>query len=177
MQYLLKVNLENTNLWRLVAIDGSADRAFVAQLISLAFDYKDSKASFGLFDQKISAGFAGNILDNSELIAFDEFKLKQDDCFNFIKEQAIPLIHKVTVMRCEEKLFCFMPSCIVGSGSLPDDEMLDYDKINAYLDKDECPSLNLKEATSRMRAFGIKRHNAHEALIEAGAPKLNFELN
>ena len=51
MQYLLKVKLQNTNLWRLVAIDGSADRAFVAQLISLAFDYKDSKANF-IIDNK-----------------------------------------------------------------------------------------------------------------------------
>ncbi len=177
MQYLLKVKLQNTNLWRLVAIDGSADRAFVAQLISLAFDYKDSKANFIIDNKNISAGMGGNILDNDELQAFDELNLKQDDCFTFIKEQATNLVHEALVMRCEPKLYCFMPSCIVGSGSLPEDEMLDYDKINAYLDKDECPSLNLKEATSRMRAYGIKRHNAHEALIEAGAQKLNFKLN
>lgn len=36
MQYLLKISIDNTDAWRLIAIDGQADLAHVAKLIALS---------------------------------------------------------------------------------------------------------------------------------------------
>lgn len=43
MQYLFKISIDNTEAWRLIAIDGQADLAHVAKLIALSFDYEDGK--------------------------------------------------------------------------------------------------------------------------------------
>lgn len=176
MQYLVKVSLRHTNLWRLVAFDGEADRAFVAQLIALAFDYPDASHAFVIDKHYFSAGTAGVVDHSEELKPFNEFNLKQDDNFIYMTNFAEHLEHDVNVMRAEDKLFCFMPSCLMGSGTIPHDVKLDYQSINDYLNLDECPSLNLKEATSKMRTFGIKRTDAHGALLHAGASPLNFKV-
>ena len=48
MQYLLKISIDNTDAWRLIAIDGQADLAHVAKLIALSFDYADGKMLFNV---------------------------------------------------------------------------------------------------------------------------------
>lgn len=48
MQYLLKISIDNTDAWRLIAIDGQADLAHVAKLIALSFDYADGKCCLTL---------------------------------------------------------------------------------------------------------------------------------
>ena len=59
MQYLLKISIENTNCWRLIAVDGQADLAHVAELIALAFDYEASKQSFIVKDKTVTCGKGG----------------------------------------------------------------------------------------------------------------------
>ena len=49
MQYLLKITLTDTPVWRLVAVDGTADIAFVAELIAASFDYEKARRVFTVF--------------------------------------------------------------------------------------------------------------------------------
>lgn len=84
------------------------------------------------------------------------------------------LTHTVRVMKKDEHLFCLMPSCLVGSGLLPCKDNLTSLKINNYLDSDEAKSLDLRDVTNRLRAYGSLRKDVNKAMVQAGATALNF---
>lgn len=174
MQYLLKVNLQNTNVWRLVAIDGIADRAFVGDLIALAFDYSVAPRSFIINEKEFKAG--SEVEDSQELVPFNDFNLQEGDVFTYISNHDEKLVHDVYVMKATDKLYCFMPSCLVGSGHIPENIKLTTESINEYLDKEDVNSLDLRACTARMRAYGVQRIDAHKALITAGASDIKFNV-
>ena len=104
-----------------------------------------------------------------------------DDDFEFAISSNPNLKHIVHVMKKEEHLFCLMPSCLVGSGLMPKNHDLTADEINAFYDSEEIQSLDLREVTNRLRAYGSKRKNldgnkVSEAVVRSGAAPLNFEL-
>lgn len=174
MQYLLKVSLNNTSVWRLVAVDGSADRAFIGDLIALSFDYPVCKRHFVIGGSIYTAG--SQIKDSSELIGFDSFNLQSGDKFEFVCELDETLAHTVEVMKCEEKLYCVMPSTLVGAGLLPENGPYNYSTIENFVEGDETPSLDLRLCTTRMRALGVMRADAHQALLKTGADVLKFNM-
>ena len=59
MQYLLKITVAGTNLWRLIAVDGEADRAHVANLMSYAFPYNEGKRAFKIGDKLMRQRWRG----------------------------------------------------------------------------------------------------------------------
>lgn len=177
MQYLLKITLQNTELWRLIAVDGIADRAFVAQLIALAFGYRNKYRAFVVGGREYSAGYGGEIKSGQEMASFDDFHLKQDGEFIYRHDTSSDELHDVRILKAEEKLHCLMPSCLVGAGYVPPDLEIGHESVNKYLDRDDCPSLNLREVTQRMRTFGLRRGDAHSALLNAGAAPLNFKTD
>lgn len=67
-----------------------------------------------------------------------------------------------------------MPSCLVGSGLLPCKDNLTCLKINNYLDSNEAKSLDLRDVTNRLRAYGSLRKDVNKAMVQAGATALNF---
>ncbi|SFS82760.1 hypothetical protein SAMN02910357_02070 [Succinivibrio dextrinosolvens] len=175
MQYLLKVSIENTPLWRLVAIEGKADISHVAKLIALAFDYKKSQYCFIINNQKFSAGIDGETSSLEELKSFDSLSLHTGDVFNFVNESFGSLSHKVEVMKAEEKLYCLIPSCLVGAGLLPSEDNLTAASITAYYDKDDCPSLNLKDVTNRLREYGSIRKDLEATMSQVSAIPFNVK--
>ncbi len=174
MQYLLRVAIEDTPLWRLIAIEGKADVAHVAKLIGLAFNYGKSVYQFEIRDKTYSAGTDGQSDSLDELKQFDSFSIKEGDEFYFYNKSC-GLKHKVTAMKVTDKLYCLIPSCLVGAGSIPLEEKLTTSSIKAYYDQDECPSLNLKETTQRLREYGSVRKNMDSALSEAGSIPFNIK--
>lgn len=174
MQYLFKISIDNTEAWRLIAIDGLADLAHVAKLIALSFDYADGKMLFNVRGKDYNAGVAGNTDSVEALTKFDALGVETEEEFLFKTDSNPLLTHTVRVMKKDEHLFCLMPSCLVGSGLLPFKENLTSLKINNYLDSDEAKSLDLRDVTNRLRAYGSLRKNVNEALVQAGASTLNF---
>ena len=176
MQYLLKLTLEGTTVWRLVALDGRADLAHAALLIENAFGYAGGRDAFEIQGKIFPAGCGGRVEEPSELRTLDE-SLGENSGFSFTHEteEGILLKHVGNVMRCEEKLFCLIPSVIVGAGCIPKTGDLTVESIQEYADRDENLTLNIKEATSAMRAVGSFRSDVSEALVGAGASPLNFK--
>lgn len=177
MQYLLKVALPGTMLWRLLAIDGIADRAFAAQLIALGFGYPDAPRAFIVAGRTLPAGCAGTAQAPEELMPFDELQLAQGALFGYQHDRASPTVHEVSILKAAEHLYCLMPSCLVGSGHVAEGLEITAEAVNAYLDRDDCPSLNLREVTLRMRTYGVRRDDAHAALLGAGAAPLKFKTH
>ena len=176
MQYLLRVALEGTTLWRLDAIDGKADVAHVAGLICASFGYKAGNDQFLIADVKYTAGHGSAVLNPAELVAFESVV---NDCKSFVFIHTLDdgkvLKHQVQVMRCEEKLFCLMPSVLVGSGCVNFDGEYSLDAMQEYADRDENLTLDIKAATSAMRAIGSVRADVSGALVSSGAPDLCFK--
>ena len=175
MQYLLKVSIENTPLWRLVAIDGKADICHVAKLIALAFDYKKSQYCFIINNQKFSAGIDGETTSLEELKSFDSLALETGSVFSFVNETIGSLRHRVEVMKAEEKLYCLIPSCLVGAGMLPPEDNLTAASISAYYDMEDCPSLNLKDVTNRLREYGSVRKDLDATMSKISAIPFNVK--
>lgn len=176
MQYLIRVALNGTSLWRLDAIDGKADLAHVAGLICASFGYKAGHDQFLLGDTAFSAGCGGEILNPSELRAFESVIADNKTfLFTHILDDGSKLTHSVQVMRCEEKLFCLLPSVIVGSGCVDFNGSYSLDAMQEYADRDENLTLDIKNATSAMRAIGSVRADVNAALVSSGAPNLNFK--
>lgn len=174
MQYLLKVALPGTTLWRLLAIDGIADRAFAAQLIALGFGYPDAPRAFIIAGRTVPAGCAGTAQDTEELTPFDDLHLEQGALFGYQHDRASSTVHEVSILKAADHLYCLMPSCLVGSGHVAEGMEISPAAVNAYLDSDDCPSLNLREVTLRMRLYGVRRGDAHDAMLGAGAEQLKF---
>lgn len=177
MQYLLKITLKDTPVWRLVAIDGTADIAFVAELIAASFDYEKARRLFVVNGVEYSAGNGGNVENVKELSLFDELHLEQGKNCIYRHNLNNELIHNVEVMKKEDHLFCLMPSTLVGAGLLPKDLSFDLEHINAYFDKDDIDSLDLRECTKRMRALGVKRKDLNESLLRLGACDFSVKIN
>lgn len=174
MQYLLKISIDNTDAWRLIAIDGQADLAHVAKLIALSFDYADGKMLFNIKGKDYNAGVKGDTDSVEALTQFDTLYVEFEEEFLFKIDSNPLLTHTVRVMKKDEHLFCLMPSCLVGSGLLPCKDNLTSLKINNYLDSDEAKSLDLRDVTNRLRAYGSLRKDVNKAMVQAGATALNF---
>lgn len=174
MQYLLKISIDNTDAWRLIAIDGQADLADVAKLIALSFDYADGKMLFNVKGKDYNAGVKGDTDSVESLTQFDTLCVEFEEEFIFKIDSNPLLTHTVRVMKKDEHLFCLMPSCLVGSGLLPCKDNLTSLKINNYLDSDEAKSLDLRDVTNRLRAYGSLRKDVNKAMVQAGATALNF---
>ncbi len=176
MQYLIRVALEGTSLWRLDAVDGKADLAHIAALICASFGYKAGHDEFLLADNTYTAGHGGEVLNPSELVSFESL-IKDAPSFIFTHtlDNGAKLKHNVQVMRCEEKLFCLLPSVIVGSGCVDFDGDYSLDAMQEYADRDENLTLDIKNATSAMRAIGSVRADVNGAIVSSGAPNLNFK--
>lgn len=176
MQYLIKISIDSTEAWRLISVDGKADLAHLAQLIALSFDYKDNTQFFIINGKNYSAGLAGMPKSPEDLIVFDDLSLKENDEFIYKHDSHPVLTHTIKVMKVDEHLFCLMPSCLIGSGLIPNEENLNEQIINDCFDSNELLSLDLREVTSRLRSFGLLRNNVNEALVQAGAVPLNFKV-
>ena len=174
MQYLFKISIDNTDAWRLIAIDGQADLAQVAKLIALSFDYADGKMLFNVKGKDYNAGVKGDTDSVEALTQFDTLCVEFEEEFLFKIDSNPLLTHTVRVMKKDEHLFCLMPSCLVGSGLLPCKDNLTSLKINNYLDSDEAKSLDLRDVTNRLRAYGSLRKDVNKAMVQAGATALNF---
>ena len=174
MQYLFKISIDNTDAWRLIAIDGQADLAHVAKLIALSFDYEDGKMLFNVKGKDYNAGIKGDTDSVEALTQFDTLCVEFEEEFLFKIDSNPLLTHTVRVMKKDEHLFCLMPSCLVGSGLLPCKDNLTSLKINNYLDSDESKSLDLRDVTNRLRAYGSLRKDVNKAMVLAGATALNF---
>ena len=72
MQYLLKITIDNTSVWRLISLDGKADRAFAGNLIVKAFDFVDGNCAFTFDGKTFSGGRSGSALSTEDLNSFDE---------------------------------------------------------------------------------------------------------
>mgnify|MGYP007036985130 CR=1 FL=1 len=174
MQYLFKISIDNTEAWRLIAVDGLADLSHVAELISLSFDYADGKMLFNVKGKDYNAGNGGKTDCVEALTQFDSLGVQSEEEFLFKTESNPLLTHTVRVMKKDDHLFCLMPSCLVGSGLLPSKDNLTSLKINSYLDSEDALSLDLRDVTNRLRAYGSLRKDVNEALVQAGARTLDF---
>lgn len=175
MQFLLKISLEKTSVWRLIALDGKADLAHGAALICAAFGYRKGKDSFVVASKAFPAGCGGQIENTLQLQSLDELLHSCESLTFMHDDEGNILKHKVVIMRKEEKLSCLIPSVIVGSGMVPQEGVLNVTTIQEFADRDENLSLNIKEATSNMRALGSFRSDVSQALVEAGASPLHFK--
>ncbi len=169
MQYLLKISIEKTRVWRLISVDGEADLAHIAALIALAFDYGKGQCSFKKGGIVYPAGVGGTPDDLAQMHAFDTLNLNEQDEIEFTTSVHKSLVHNVLIMKKTPHLDCLMPSCLVGAGLLPDEDDLSVDKINAYYDSDEASSLDLRVVTTRLRAYGSLRSSNDDALSKLGA--------
>lgn len=179
MQYVIKVSVENTESWRLLALDGKADRAHVALLISASFDLAPGTCSFCVNGTVFTAGDSGEAVCTQDLTAFDDFKLESDDVFYFKASSNSELSFRCSVMKAESRLYCLVPSCLVGSGPLSlntENSDLTAKAINEYIDSDDFAGLDLKKVTAKLRAFGGVRKDINKSMVQAGAVPLNFKV-
>lgn len=177
MQLLLRISLKDTSLWRLCALDGRADLAHAASLIVAAFGYGAGDDSFRVGEQVFAAGHGGAVSQASELAGLDGI-IEGTESLEFVHvtDSGEKLVHGISVMKREEKLFCLVPSVIVGSGLVPPHEPYTLDEIQDYADRDENLTLDIREATARMRLLGAVRGDVSAAMVDAGAAPLNFRL-
>lgn len=152
MQYLVKVELQGAPLWRLIALDGSCTLAQAAELFAIAFGYVKGERSFKKEGQVYSAGSGGKAQSAQDLAHFDSLGLKEGESFEYCAYKE-GFVHRAHVMRCEEHLYCLMPSCLVGSGLVPEHLAADEAGLAAYLDAEEAQSLDLRQCNQRIRAF------------------------
>lgn len=174
MQYLLKISITDTRVWRLVAIEGKADIAHIARLISLAFDYGPSVAYFIVNGNKICAGSGGEISNLDEARAFDTLNLKAGDEFIFKCSENSALEHKVNIMKAEEHLYCLIPSCLIGSGRIPGEKNLDVKRINDFDSSEEEVTLDFKRVTNNLRECGSQRADMTASLDRVAKDSLNY---
>lgn len=177
MQYLLKISLKDTPAWRMIAVDGAADRAHMAALICAAFGYPEGRAEFCCRGECLAAGSGGRAAQLQQLQPFDALDLKQGERLEFrlhLKSGAV-LSHAVEVMKTAEHLYCFMPSCLVGAGEIPE-QLQSAADVAAYYESQEEPRLDLRVLTARMRALGVQRPDPDAALRSAGAAPLRFGM-
>lgn len=165
MQYLVKVELQSAPLWRLIALDGGYSLAQAGQLIATAFGYAAGERSFKKGEAVYSAGSGGEAQSAQDLTRFDSLDLKEGDCFEFCAYKE-GFVHKAVVMRCEEHLYCLMPSCLVGSGLVPEEFAKDEAGLAAYLDAEEAQSLDLRECNHRIRAFSQTLNKVQEVPVD-----------
>ncbi len=164
MHYLLKIESLSAPLWRLIAVDGSCNLAQCAQLAALAFGYAEGSRSFALADKrKLPAGQSGQADSAQASAPFDSLHLSEGDELQFFP-YARGFAHRVQVMRCEEYLYCLMPSCLVGAGLVPPELAADEAALTAYVDSEDAQSLDLRECTKRMRAFNDQRSGKPDLL-------------
>lgn len=177
MQFLLRVALEDTSLWRLCALDGRADLAHTAALICASFGYQAGTDSFAIDGRELTAGHGGQPGEACELAGFES---SLGAAVNFVFRHRLSdgtvLSHRAQVMKAEEKLSCLVPSVIVGSGAVPKQEPYDAVSIQSYADEDEHLQLDIKAATASMRTLGSVRGDVSDAMVSAGAVPLNFKL-
>ncbi len=169
MQYLLKITIEDTRVWRLIAVDGQADLAHMAGLMALAFDYEKGECSFEVFGKTLSAGSGGRALTLEETHPFDSLGLCDKEEFIFKSAVHPALLHRVLIMKKVEHLDCVMPSCLVGAGLLPDKAPLLAQDISDYYDSEDAKSLDLREVTQRLRAFGSVRASSSDNLTKVAS--------
>ena len=174
MQYLLKIELDGTEMWRLISVDGEADTAHVAELIARAFEYDRDARSFEIGGRIRSAGTGGDIDDFAELKAFDTLGLGEGDVAAYFPDRDRRLRHTVRVMKAAGHLDCFLPACLIGQGSAPGERPVTVELVNARLADDATPSLDLRAVTARLRALGARRgRSSLNASLSVG---LNIEL-
>ncbi len=173
MQYLLKITIENTSVWRLISLDGGADISHCSRLMATAFGYSESAYSFEIKGRMVSAGSFGSPSNVDELRPFDALELEVGDVFSFKLDKYEKLCHKVEVMKKEEKLFCLIPSCLVGAGALPSEAPYTPEAVQAYYDTDEALTVDLKSITNEMRALGSLRANFNEVMLKVSSISFN----
>ncbi len=152
MQYLLKINLQSAAVWRLVALDGSCSLAQSAEIIARAFAYAPGERFFEAGGVQYRAGQNGTAAVPAELQPFDSLQLQEGMSFGF-RPYAAGFVHQGQVMRCEEHLYCLMPSCLVGSGLVPPELAADEEGLARYLEADEAQSLDLRTCNQSIRAY------------------------
>lgn len=176
MQYLLKITVKDTHCWRLIAVDGIADLAFMGKLMALAFDYPDDKMSLIIDGKELDIGCGGEASKVEQLNTFDSLNLDVEDTFEFKHSAYDLLTHSVTIMKKEEKLFCLMPSCLIGSLKVPKESNVSPLTIEQYYNSDKIESLDLKAVTNNLRAYGSQRKDLNEAIVKAGGTPLVFKV-
>lgn len=154
MQYLIKFTLTGQQLWRLMALEGSAALSHCSALVSAAFGYPSEDGRF-----ELSCG------GYEAAVCLDDLSLSEHSCGRYLSRQTSLLEHEFLVMKAEEHLYCLMPSCLVGSGSLAGLGTFSPADIAAWLDRDELPSLDLKEVNTRVRRVQSRAQGTQGAPI------------
>lgn len=156
MQYLLKLTLRQSPIWRLIAIDGDYDLCLCGKLIALSFGYRGGRYEFKCQDKIFKAGSDGKSLTLGDQSRLDSLGLKLQDQgweFKAVLDDKFELVHDIEIMRCEEHLYCLMPSTLVGAEPVAPQGEQSLQAILAYLDAHDTQGLNLKDCTTRMRSF------------------------
>lgn len=175
MHYLLKIVLDE-GIWRLDALDGKADLAHTANLITASFGYAGGKNFFEKNAERVSAGVDGQPDCPGAMKTFEEWLGSDTDgVYIHVFDNGVALKHSFKIMKAEEKLFCLMPSVIVGAGRVPEGAVSGVDEIRIFADRDENLTLDIRSATSTMRALGSVRSDVNAAMVDAGARPLNFK--
>ncbi|MGN0916073.1 MAG: hypothetical protein ACI4NE_06965 [Succinivibrio sp.] len=151
----MKFTIKDTPMWRLLALDGSADIAHVSKLIAISFGYPDDRSEFVVDGVTYSAGCGGVIQNLSELAKFDSLIENHENLSYY--HGAYRLSHTVEILKAEPHLYCLMPSCLIGSGMLPKTGDITTESICALADSDNEVTVNIKEITNIMRALGSVR--------------------
>ncbi len=156
MQYLLKLTLRQTPVWRLIALDGIYDLCLCGKLIALSFGYLGGRFEFKNQDKVFKAGSDGksqSLADQSHLDSLGMLLGEQGWEFKAVLDDKFELVHDIEIMRCEEHLYCLMPSTLVGAEPVAPQGEQSLKAILEYLDAHDTQGLNLKECTMRMRSF------------------------
>lgn len=164
MQYLLKINLQSAAIWRLVALDGSCSLAQCAEIIARAFAYAPGERSFNLGAVPYPAGKNGIAAAPAELQPFDTLSLQEGMAFEY-RPYASGFVHQGVVMRCEEHLYCLMPSCLVGAGLVPPALAADEAALARYQDAEEAQSLDLRACNRSIRAYAETLQKKQELAV------------
>lgn len=158
-----------------------AEQVDLAAIKSESYKFAESKSDFVKpFDLLLEAQIA-NFYEN---IAPKTQDVEQPFKFIYVVNG---VQHLVEVKRRDEKLKCFLPAVLMGTGLIVDNDEtkpLSLQMLNDYLvshenDENFEDGLNLKDCTARLRALGAQRNNdnINNALVKAGATPLNFVTN
>lgn len=175
MQYLLKIQIQNTRAWRLLSVDGEYNLSKLMKIISLAFSSNGCAGTLLYKDKEYVIEHEAAVFGD-EFSIFDSFDVQEQDIFSFTLKDFDGLAFLVTVLKKAEHLDCLLPSLIAGVGPVNSDSYTSYDALNDYLESDVELTLDCKEITKRIREFNIQKENINDAMIKAGAKELNFRI-
>lgn len=175
MQYLLKIQIQNTRAWRLLSVDGEYNLSKLMKIMSLSIQSDSSSGLIEYADRQFVIEHEVAVVGD-EFLSFDSLDVQEQSIFTFSLKDFSDLSFLVTVLKKSEHLDCLMPSLIAGVGPFDSKNYTTFDALNDYLESDCELTLDCKEITKKIREFNSQIENINEAMIKAGAKELNFRI-